>query len=68
MERERKLIVSAAVERASGLVFPYSAPLLEEEGNALYAALTTDLDDPISQHRPRVRTALTADDDPVDSV
>src|SRR5437867_1707969 len=67
MEGERKLIVGAAVERAAGLVLACSAPLLEEEGHPLYTALTTDLDDPFSQHRSRVRAALTTYDDPVDS-
>ena len=67
MEGERKLIVGAAVERAAGLVLACAAPLLEEEGHPLRAALTTDVDDPISKHRSRVRAALSADDDPVDS-
>ena len=46
MKGERKLIVGAAVERAAGLVLTCAAPLLEEEGHALRAALTTDVDDP----------------------
>jgi hypothetical protein len=68
IEGERKLIVGAAVERTAGLVFPCAAPLLEEEWHPLCAALTTDLDHPFSKHRSRVRTALTPDDDPIDSV
>ena len=44
-----------------------AAPLLEEEGHPLRAALTTDVDDPISKHGPRVGAALAADDYPVDS-
>jgi hypothetical protein len=66
MEGERKLIVDAAVKRAASLVFARAAPLLKKERHPLCPALTTNVDDPISKHRPRVRTALTADDDPVD--
>ena len=68
LEGERKLIVGAAVERAAGLVLACAAPLLEEKGHPLRAALTTDVDDPISKHGPSVGAALTADDHPVDSV
>jgi len=68
MEGERKFIVGAAVESASGLVLACAAPLLEEEGYPLRAALTTDVDDPISKHGPRVRAALAADDHPVDAM
>jgi hypothetical protein len=66
MEGERELIVSAAIERTSGLVLACAAPLFEEKGHPLRAALTTDVDDPISKHRASVRTTLSADDDPVD--
>ncbi len=62
MEGERKLIVGAAVERPSGFVLACAAPLLEEEGHPLRAALTTDVDDPISKHQTSVRAALSADD------
>ncbi len=65
MEGERKLIVGVAVERPSGFVLACAAPLLEEEGHPLRAALTTDVDDPVSKHRTEVRAALSADDDPV---
>jgi len=66
MEGEWKLIVGAAVERPAGFVLPCAAPLLEEERHLLRAALTTDVDHPISKHRTGVRAALSADDDPVD--
>jgi hypothetical protein len=48
-------------------VFPCAAPLLEEKCHPLFAALTTDVDDPVSKHGPGVRAALAADDHPVDS-
>ena len=68
MEGHWKLVVRAAVESASRLVFACAAPLLEEERHPLHAALATNLDDPISKHRPGVRAALAADDHPIDSV
>ena len=67
MEGERKLIVGAAVERPAGLVLACAAPLLEEEGHPLRATLATDVDDPVSKHRPRAGAALAADDHPVDA-
>jgi len=62
MEGERKLIVGAAVEGAAGLVLACATPLLEEEGHPLRPALTTDVDDPISKHGPRVGAALATND------
>ena len=66
MEGERKFIVRPAVERPAGFVLPCATPLLEKEGHPLRAALTTDVNHPISKHRTGVRAALSADDDPVD--
>jgi hypothetical protein len=66
MEGEWKLVVGSTIERSTGLVLPCTAPLFEEEGHPLRAALATDVDDPVSKHWTGVRAALSADDNPVD--
>ena len=44
-----------------------STPLLEEERHPRGAALITKGDDPIALHRPSTRTALSADNHPIDT-
>src|SRR5205823_3320062 len=67
MKGDRKLVVGAAIESAAGLVLACAAPLLEEEGHPLRAALSTDVDDPISKHGTRVCAALAANNHPINS-
>src|SRR5690606_115832 len=63
----RELVVGAAVEEAAGLALLDVAPLLEEEGDLLGAALTADRAHPGLVHRAGAGAALAADDDPVDA-
>jgi hypothetical protein len=52
----------------SPLAGQHCAGLLEEVGHAGGAALVTDIDRPLGQHRPRAVAGLTADDHPVDVI
>jgi hypothetical protein len=56
-----------AVKLSSGLLFPNSAPLLEEKGDVGSLALVSNGKHPFLLHRPGTRTALPADNDPVNS-
>lgn len=64
----RKLVPCSTVEYATDLLFADAAPLLEEEWNPGVPALVPDLTDPARIHRARPRSALTANDDPIDLV
>ena len=44
-----------------------AAPLLEKEGDVLFFALTLDVHHPFELHGPRLRSGLTANDDPLDT-
>src|SRR6516165_7212235 len=62
-----KLAVGATLQLPTVLRLSHSAPLLEEKRDGRAAALISQGKDPFPFHGPRSCTALTANDDPVNS-
>ena len=54
--------MSAPIKIPARFMFANPAPLLEEEGDLRDATLISDASNPSRIHRPRARTALSADD------
>src|SRR5579864_7999372 len=63
----RHLVVGAPVQQAPVLPLLNSAPLLEEESRIRSPARFKNSFDPSAFHRSRARTALAADNHPVDT-
>src|SRR5271165_5960785 len=59
------LVISPPVEQPTCFLFSYSAPLLKEKRNIVPPTLVANRYNPIPQHRPRTRSAFTADDHPI---
>lgn len=68
MYAPREFVVGFAFETAARLSLAYAAPLFEEKGDSVFAALIPQCQDPFLLHGPCSRSALSADDHPVDSL
>lgn len=62
----RKFVVGFALEAPAGFGFADAAPLFEEEGYFVFAALIAEGEDPVFLHRAGTGAAFAADDHPVD--
>ena len=56
--------MGSAVKRPAGFALPDAAPLFEEEGDAGFAALVTDVADPLDVHRTGAVPAFATNDYP----
>src|SRR5713226_2599098 len=63
----REFVIRSAFEASARLLLADSAPLFEEERNAILLALIAKRQDPFFLHRPGARPALTTYDHPVDA-
>ena len=64
----RHLVPCPALKLATSALLVDATPLLEEKGDLRAPALVADAQHPLSVHRPRSRSRLSAYDDPVDPV